>query len=173
MKLRSMQIRQPPEVVEAFKTYANSLFAAHGVGATASGGDKRVSHWWGSFTDHYGESDLLRAMAEMEGREPFREVRREKADEIPAGYFLCQSSPLVIKIAGSGPRKTDYLLSRAPSRAAWLEAVRTGPGLPVPPMPENASEREWLEAAMDAAEVRGLAPTPELLATAIQHWRQA
>lgn len=101
---------------------ANSLFAAHGAGATASGGDKRVSNWWNSFTDHYGESDLLRDMAEMEGREPFREVRREKAAEISAGYFLCQSSPLVVKIAGSGPHKTDYLLSRAPAleAAAYL-----------------------------------------------------
>lgn len=104
---------------------ANSLFAAHGAGATASGGDKRVSNWWNSFTDHYGESDLLRAMAELEGREPFREVSREKAAEISAGYFLCQSSPLVIKIAGSGPHKTDYLLSRAPAleAAAYLSAA--------------------------------------------------
>ena len=101
---------------------ANSLFAAHGAGATASGGDKRVSHWWNSFTNAYGESELLRHMAEMEGRDAFREVSWEKSAEIPADYFLCQSSPLVIKVGGMGRRGADYLLSRAPAlkAAAYL-----------------------------------------------------
>lgn len=97
---------------------ANSLFAAHGSGATASGGDKRVANWWNSFTDAFGESELLRHMAEIEGREPFREVSWKKAAEIPADYFLCQSSPLVIKVGGMGRLGTDYLLSRAPALKA-------------------------------------------------------
>ena len=97
---------------------ANSLFAAHGAGATASGGDKRVSDWWRSFVNHYGESELLRHMAEIEGRDAFREVSWEKAAEIPADYFLCQSSPLVIKVGGMGRRGADYLLSRAPALKA-------------------------------------------------------
>jgi hypothetical protein len=101
---------------------ANSLFAAHGAGATASGGDKRVGNWWNSFTNAYGESELLRHMAEMEGRDAFREISWEKSAEIPADYFLCQSSPLVIKVGGMGRKGTDYLLSRAPAlkAAAYL-----------------------------------------------------
>jgi hypothetical protein len=97
---------------------ANSLFAAHGAGVTASGGDKRVANWWSSFTNAYGESELLRHMAEMEGRDAFREISWEKSAGISADYFLCQSSPLVIKVGGMGRKGTDYLLSRAPALRA-------------------------------------------------------
>lgn len=101
---------------------ANSLFAAHGAGQTKGGGDKRVSNWWDSMTDHRGRSPYLEEMARLEGREWLLELSPEKAAENSAGYFSCQSGPLVIKVRGRGPHKSDYWLSAAPAldAAAYL-----------------------------------------------------
>ena len=100
---------------------ANSLFAAHGVGATGGGGDKRVSNWWKSFMN----GDLVHYMSEMEGRDPLREIRHGETAKFSADYFLCQSSPLVIKVGGAGRNGVDYLLSRAAAleAAAYLSAA--------------------------------------------------
>lgn len=49
---------------------------------------------------------------ELEGREPMRQVTWEQFAGLPANYFLCQASPLVIKVAGKGPNRGKYFHSR-------------------------------------------------------------
>lgn len=99
---------------------ANSLLAAYGTGATPDGNDKRVRRWWETFA----LSDVFSCMAELEGREPMRQVTWEQFAGLPANYFLCQSSPLVVKVGGQGRGGGDYFLSRGPALkyGAYLNA---------------------------------------------------
>jgi hypothetical protein len=75
--------------------------------------DKRVTNWWDSMIDHWGQSPYLEEMARLEGREWLLELTPEKFAGNSANYFTAPSGPLVIKVKGTrgrGSNGTDYWL---------------------------------------------------------------
>lgn len=52
----------------------------------------------------------------------------------------------------------------------WLQAIRDGGDPVAPPLPADASDQDWQDAAEAAVEARGKKPLPELTAAALKYW---